>query len=64
MPTITKKWKWASMRPPERCTITAEDITRPRAAIADVKRRRRPSVVARAAKVATMPASVRLWTTP
>jgi len=28
-PTMMKKWKWASIVPPERCTSTAEAVTSP-----------------------------------
>ncbi len=39
IPTITKKWKWASMVPPERCTSTADDVTSPMAHMAELNRR-------------------------
>jgi len=38
-PTITKKWKWASTTPPDRWTITAEEVISPSTAAADRARR-------------------------
>ena len=50
--TITKKWKCASVEPPERCTSTAEDDRSPSETMQARKRRLRRCRPAAAAKVA------------
>ena len=59
IPTITKKWKWASMVPPERCTSTAEDVTSPMAHMAELKRRCCWPAHARMANTPMMAASLK-----
>ena len=59
MPTITKKWKCISITPPLSPTSTADDVTNPKAVIADTNLRRCGSVPANTANTATMPAPSR-----
>ena len=59
---MTKKWKCISISPPERCTSTADDDSRPRAAAMVRTRRGSPRMLAMAAAVGTTRLSARLWT--
>ncbi len=56
---MTKKWKWASTTPPDRCTITAEAVISPSTAAADRARRPTAGWAATSANTATSDASSR-----
>jgi len=58
---ITKKWKWASITPPDRWTITAEAVTSPSTAAVDRARRPRAGRLAARAATTIGVTSVRAW---
>jgi hypothetical protein len=60
----TKKWKWASIVPPQRWTSRADVVISPKEAISDRSFLPSGRTLASAAATATIEASRALWTTP